>query len=166
PGTLANRQSPATGVELPEPIDYLNNNVRAMTEYARHNWALQLGYNGSFFEDNIGSLFFDAPFATADIPVQIIPPGGGCTPAAPAVNCAISSVPSHGEMALYPDNHANYLNFAGAFDAGRHLRVMGSTSNGWLRQNDAFLPYTANNAIIGLSPLPAASLNGQKQTLA
>ena len=166
PGTTADRQSPSSGVELPEPIDYFFNTVRAMTEYGKSKWAVQLGYNGSFFNTDVKSLRFDAPFATADIPVQIIPPGGGCTPAAPAVNCAISSVPSHGEMALYPDNHANYLNFAGAFDAGRHLRVMGSTSNGWLRQNDAFLPYTANNAIIGLSPLPAASLNGQKQTLA
>jgi len=166
PGTTADRQSPSSGVELPEPIDYFFNTVRAMTEYGKSKWAVQLGYNGSFFNTDVNSLRFDAPFATADIPVQIIPPGGGCTPAAPAVNCAISSVPSHGEMALYPDNHANYLNFAGAFDAGRHLRVMGSTSNGWLRQNDAFLPYTANNAIIGLSPLPAASLNGQKQTLA
>src|SRR5947207_8104786 len=166
PGTTADRQSPSSGVELPEPIDYFFNTVRGTTEYWKSKWAVQFGYNGSFFNTDVKSLRFDAPFATADIPVQIIPPGGGCTPAAPAVNCAFSSVPSHGVMAPYPDNHANYLNFAGAFDAGRHLRVMGSTSNGWLRQNDAFLPYTANNAIIGLSPLPAASLNGRKQTLA
>ena len=166
PGSVANRQSPATGVELPEPIDYFNNNVRAMTEYARHNWALQLGYNGSFFEDNIGSLFFDAPFATADIPVQIIPPGNGCTPAAPAVNCAISSVPAHGQMSLYPDNQAHYAHFAGAFDLGKHVHVMGLVMPGWLRQNDPFLPYTANAAVTGLVPLPAASLNGNKQTLA
>src|SRR5262249_6006804 len=67
---------------------------------------------------------------------------------------------------LYPDNQANYLNFAGAFGAGKHLRIMGSGSNGWLRQNDAFLPYTANTAITGLAPLPARSLSGNKQTLA
>ncbi len=166
PGTVANRQSPGTGAELPEPIDYFFNTVRAMTEYGKSKWALQLGYNGSFFHSDVHSLVFDAPFATADIPVQIIPPGNGCTPAAPAVNCAISSVPAHGRMSLYPDNQANYLNLAGAFDVGRHIRVMGSGSNGWLRQNDAFLPYTADTAITDLGPLPATSLNGEKRTLA
>jgi MtrB/PioB family decaheme-associated outer membrane protein len=166
PGTTANRQSPGTGVELPEPIDYFHNMVRASTEYARRKWALQLGYNGSFFKSDIDSLRFDAPFATTDLPVQIIPPGSGCTPTASAVNCAISSVPAHGQMSTYPDNHANYLNLAGAFNAGKYVHVMGSANNGWLRQNEAFLPYTANTAITDLAPLPATSLNGEKRTLA
>jgi MtrB/PioB family decaheme-associated outer membrane protein len=166
PGTVANLQSPGSGVELPEPIDYVTKTVRAMTEYGKNKWAIQLGYNGSFFSSDVKSLLFDAPFATADIPVQFVPPGNGCTVTAPALNCAISSVPSHGQLSLYPDNHANYLNFAGAFDAGKHVRIMGSGTGGWLRQNDAFLPYTVNTAITGLAPLPASSLNGEKQTLA
>jgi len=166
PGTTANRESPGTGAELQEPIDYFNNLLRARTEYAKNKWAVQLGYTGSFFNSDIKSLYFDAPFATADIPVQLIPPGGGCTPSAPAVNCSISAVPAHGQLSLYPDNHANYLDFAGALNAGSHLRVMGSAVNGWLRQNDTFLPYTANTAITGLAPLPATSLQGDKQTLA
>ena len=166
PGTVANLQSPGSGAELPEPIDYSTKTVRAMTEYAKSKWALQFGYNGSFFSSDVKSLLFDAPFATADIPVQLLPPGNGCTVTAPAVNCAISSVPAHGQLSLYPDNQANYLNFAGAFDTGKHVRIMGSGTNGWLRQNDAFLPYTVNTAITGLSPLPASSLHGEKQTLA
>ena len=166
PNTVANLQSPGVGEELPEPIDYLFNNVRTAAEYWKNRWTLQLGYTGSFFTSNINSLVFDSAFATADIPVQIIPPGNGCTPAAPAINCAIGAVPSHGQMALYPDNQANYLNFAGAYDAGKHLRIMGSGSNGWLRQNLPFLPYTTNTAITGLAPLPARSLAGDKQTLA
>ncbi len=166
PGTTANRQSPGSGAELPEPIDYISKTVRAMTEYGKNTWALQLGYNGSFFKANIDSLLFDAPFATADLPVQIIPPGSGCTPSGSALNCAISSVPAHGRMALYPSNNAHYATFAGAFDAGKHVRIMGSAANGWLRQNDPFLPYTVNTAITGLAPLPASSLKGEKQTLA
>jgi hypothetical protein len=166
PGTTANRQSPGSGVELPEAIDYVNHTVRTLSEYGKNNWALQFGYHGSYFKTDVRSMRFDAPFATQDIPVQIIPPGNGCTPSAPAVNCAISAVPAHGEMSTYPNNSANYLNLAGAFNAGKHLRVMGSGSNGWLRQNDAFLPYSANTAITALEPLPAPGLNGDKQTLA
>jgi hypothetical protein len=166
PGTTANRQSPGTGAEVPEPIDYFNNGVRASTEYARKKWAIQLGYNGSFLQTNVKSMLFDNPFATANIPVQLIPPGSGCTVTAPAVNCAIAAVPAQGQMSTYPDNHANYFNYAGAVDASKHLRIMASGSNGWLRQNDPFLPYTANSAITGLAPLPAGSLNGNKQTFA
>jgi hypothetical protein len=165
PGTTANRQSPGSGAELPEPIDYFTNTLRALTEVGRGNWAIQGGYDGSFFKSRIDSLIFDAPFATADIPVQIIPPGSGCTPSGTAVNCAISAVPSRGQMGTYPDNRANYLNLAGAFDAGSYVRVMGSAVNGWIRQNEPFLPYTINSAITGVAPLPASSLNGNRHTL-
>ncbi|HWC16185.1 MAG TPA: MtrB/PioB family outer membrane beta-barrel protein, partial [Terriglobales bacterium] len=166
PGSVPNRQSPGVGEELPEPIDYFSNTVRAITEYTSKTWGAQLGYIGSFLQDNTKSMLFDSPFATADIPVQIIPPGGGCTVTAPALNCSIGAVPAHGQMALYPDNQAHYVHFATAFDLGKHVHVMGLVMPGWLRQNDAFLPYTANTAITGLAPLPAGSLNGQKQTLA
>jgi hypothetical protein len=44
---------------------------------------------------------------------------------------------------------------------------MGSVSPGWLRQDDAFLPYTSNSVrLAATGPLPASSLDGQKQTLA
>jgi hypothetical protein len=68
---------------------------------------------------------------------------------------------------LYPDNHANYLNFAGSFDLVAHIRLLASINAGWLRQDDAFLPYTTNTILeAGTGPLPASSLHGDKQTLA
>jgi hypothetical protein len=166
PGTTANRQSPGVGVELPEPINYFNNTVKAATEIGKKKWVLQLGYTGSFFRSDVKSLLFDSPFATADLPVQIIPPGNGCTPVAPALNCTIGATPSRGQLSLYPDNSANYLNVAGAFGNPKQVRVMGTASNGWLRQNEPFLPYTANTAITGLGQLPSSSLHGDKKTLA
>ena len=166
PGTVADLQSPGTGVEMPEPIYYFTNTVKAMTEYGKKDWGIQLGYSGSFFQNKINSLVADNPFATADVGVQIIPPGNGCTPVPPAVNCAVSAIPSRGQMDLYPGNRANYVNFAGAFDLTKHVRVMGTVNPGWLRQNDLFLPYTANTGITGLAPLPASRLGGDKQTLA
>src|SRR5262249_11461961 len=127
PIRVANLQSPGVGAELPEAIDYFNHTLPSLTQYGKRSWAFQVGYNGSFFKSNVKSMLFDSPSATADIPVQLIPLGSGCTVTAPAVNCAISSVPSRGQMSTYPDNHANYLNLAGAFDARKHVRVMGQT---------------------------------------
>jgi len=49
----------------------------------------------------------------------------------------------------------------------KHLRLLASINAGWLRQNDRFLPYTSNSILEAMtSPLPAPSLNGEKQTLA
>ena len=70
-------------------------------------------------------------------------------------------------MDLYPNNRAHYLNFAGTAAVGKYLRVMASVNPGWLRQNDAFVPYSSNTLLLAQTgPLPVSSLNGQKQTLA
>lgn len=166
PQTTSGRQSPGTASEVPESIDYFTDTLSFASEYGKANWAVRIGYTGSFFDNNVSTLVVDNAFATADVPVQLIAPGGGCTPSAPAVNCVISATPARGMMDLYPDNKAHYLNFAGAFGLGKFFNLMGTVNPGWLSQNDPFLPYTANTAITGLTPLPAASLDGKKQTLA
>ena len=142
------------GAEVPEPIHYFNNTVVAKTEYTKEKWGVVAGYLGSFFENQVGELDFDNPFRSTDCVAPT-----GCT--------AATQGPAFGRVDLYPSNSAQYLNLAGAFDLAKHVRVMGSISPGWLRQNDAFLPYTSNALLLAQTPaLPAASLNGSKQTLA
>jgi MtrB/PioB family decaheme-associated outer membrane protein len=178
PTGVFGQQSPGTGAEVPEPINYFNNTVKIVTEYGKKAWGVQAGYTGSFFENNVNALVFDNPFATADVAVQTFAPGVSGCPAGTA-RCAIGAVPSRGQVDLYPSNQAHYVNAAGAFDVGKHVRVTGTVTPGWLRQNDAFLPYSANSQIFfpdgtgaltipatSLSLLPASSLNGNKQTLA
>jgi MtrB/PioB family decaheme-associated outer membrane protein len=142
------------GVELPEPINYFNNRVQFGTEYGRQSWAFQAGYLGSFFQNNVGSLTWDNPFRLTG---------------------ESAGNPLTGRMDLYPDNHAQYLSFAAGADVGKYLRVTGSVTPGWLRQNDLFLPYSTNTALTcgdtpqpctSLAALPVASLGGSKQTLA
>jgi MtrB/PioB family decaheme-associated outer membrane protein len=159
-GTLFNSSPSATatsgaGAELPEPIDYFTNTVKAGTEFGKKDWGIQLGYLGSFFEENINQMVFDNPFRATN---------------------EDANDPLTGRMAMYPSNHAHYLNFAGASDVTKYLRFMATVTPGWLSQNDPFLPYTTNSAIntcgtgtqacSSLSVLPVSSLNGSKQTLA
>ena len=178
--TVAGLQSPGTGAEVPEAIDYHTTTVKVMTEYGKNDWGLQVGYTGSFFRNNIDAMFFDNPFATADVAVQLIPKNtGGCKTSGTIPNCIIGAVPARGEVDLYPSNHANYLNVAGAFNAGKHLRIMGSVNPEWRGQNDKFLPYTSNSQVFfpdstgaltvpgtSLSLLPQSSLNGVRHILA
>ncbi|MGB4783953.1 MAG: MtrB/PioB family outer membrane beta-barrel protein [Candidatus Acidiferrum sp.] len=143
------------GVELPEPINYFNNTVRVGTEYGKRSWAIQAAYIGSFLQNHTGVLIWDNPFRLTNETV---------------------GNPLTGRVDTYPNNHANYLSFAGATDITKYLRFMGSITPGWLRQNDPFLPYTTNTANVtcgdgtqdctSISSLPASSLHGSKQTLA
>jgi len=148
------------GVELPETISYWTNLVQVGGEYGKRNWGIQAAYIGSFFQNNIAKMVWDNPFLLTQ----------------PAGAAGITN-PISGEMTLYPDNHAQYLNLAGATDLGKYLRLMASISPGWLSQDKAFLPYTTNVAITGCggvagtsctttASLPAPNLAGSKQTLA
>src|ERR1035438_5296284 len=69
-------------------------------------------------------------------------------------------------MSLYPDNTAQTVDFAGAFNLTKNTRVMASITPEWMRQNDTVIPFTINSGVTGVPSLPAASLNGKKQTLA
>ena len=144
------------GVELPEPINYFNNTLRVGAETGKRAWGFQAAYIGSFFQNNTGELVWDNPFRFSNETV---------------------TNPLTGRMDLYPDNQAHYLSFAGAADVTKYMRFITSISPGWLRQNDAFLPYTTNTAINtcgagaaqacnSLAVLPTSSLSGDKQTLA
>lgn len=143
------------GVELPEPIDYWTNNLKVGTEYGRKDWGVQVGYRGSFFENNISTLTFDNPFRVSN---------------------EATNAPLTGRMDLYPDNQQHNVDFAGAFSLAKHVRVIAAISPGWQTQNDKFLPYTSNGVTVGCgtatgacnttASLPAQSLQGSKQTLA
>jgi MtrB/PioB family decaheme-associated outer membrane protein len=139
---LARQHARVTG--RPEPIDYRTHEVKAGAEYGNPNWAFQAKYTGSIFKNAISSLVWDNPFRTTDA-------SGGA---------------SRGRLDLYPDSNAATLSFAGAVNIPHSTHLMASVIPGWMRQNDAFLPFTINAAITGVPPLPAQSLDGRKQTLA
>jgi MtrB/PioB family decaheme-associated outer membrane protein len=144
------------GVELPEPIRYYNNLVRVGSDYGRNGWVFGAAYIGSFFQNAIHQLTWDNPFLSTG---------------------ETTTTPLTGRMALYPDNQAHYVNFAGATDLTKYIRFTASITPGWLRQNEAFLPYSTNTAIntcgpsanqacTSLAVLPEGSLHGNTQTLA
>lgn len=146
------------GAEVPEPIDYFTNTVKVMAEHVRERWGVQFGYSGSFFHNSTSSLLFDNPFRTTDC----VAPG-----VAPNLCTAATQGPATGRVDLYPDNNANYINFAGSFRLLKGLYLLASINAGWLRQNDSFVPYTSNSLLEAMTlALPAANLDGKKHTLA
>ena len=149
--------------ELPEPIDYRTHKVKLGTEYAGDKGGFQVDYSNSLFNNQVSTLIWENPFRRTDI----------------------VDGPAQGQLDSYPDNSAHNVSFAGALNFPHSTRFMASVVPGWMRQNDAFLPFTTNTALPVCaanftfpalprpaaslcvpSGLPATSLDGKKQTLA
>jgi MtrB/PioB family decaheme-associated outer membrane protein len=139
-GTITN--SFTNIIELPEPIDYRTHQVGAGAEYADSTWTFQTNYYGSIFDNRVGELIWDVPFATT------------------------GTQSTRARLDLYPSNHAQNLSFAGGVSLPHGTRLVASIVPGWMGQNDSFLPLTINPNLTGLPALPASSLDGKKQTLA
>src|ERR1035437_1285166 len=131
-------------LELPEPTDYRTDELKAGVEYGNSRGGFQAGYSASIFNNEAPALQWQNPFNSVS---------------------AVSNS-SQGQIALYPDNTAQSLEFAGAVNLSATTRLMAYISPEWMRQNSAFLPYTVNSAVTGVAPLPATSLNGKKTRLA
>jgi MtrB/PioB family decaheme-associated outer membrane protein len=129
-------------IELPEPIDYRTHQLNAGGEYADETWTVQTSYYASIFDNQVGELVWDVPFAVT------------------------GTQSTRGRLDLYPNNHAQNLSFAAGVNMPQRTRLVASIVPGWMRQNDPFLPLTINPNLAGVPGLPAESLDGKKQTLA
>jgi len=124
---------------LPEPIDYVTDQLELTAAYSTKKWQTKLGYYGSFFKDKNTSLNWQNPFADA------------------------SFKPAFGQVGLPPDNEFHQLFFSGAYQVFEHSRATTHISAGRMFQNEAFLGYTVNPSLT-TSSLPRNSLNGRVNT--
>ncbi len=135
-----------TVVELPEPVEYRTRDVKASAEVAKPKWAVQASSEISLFRNEVKALEWTG----------LLQPGQRAAAGA------------SGRRALDPDNTAQNLTLSGALQLARSARIVATVSPGWMRQNEAFVPFTIDPAIQGrpdYPALPARSLNGSKQTL-
>jgi MtrB/PioB family decaheme-associated outer membrane protein len=115
----------------------------------RERWQLQLSYNLSSFQNDVGALIADNPLRITDAPLV-----------------AGTSAPAHGRLSLAPDNMAQLVSLSGGVNLPWRSRLTGTFSYGWRFQDQDFLPHTINSSIVnpGLT-LPAKDLDGDVQTL-
>lgn len=132
------------GTELPEQVNYRHNQVTLGTSYARKNWGVNFDYTYSKFDNRINSLTFDNPFRATDL--QATGTGGVFDRAAF----------SRGIFALPPDNESNSFLVSGFVDLPHNSRWASALGWSFWRQNEAFVPYTLNSAIVATG-LPAGT---------
>lgn len=115
-------------VEIPEPISYNTDQLKVMVEYIRKQAYLSGTYYLSTFKNNIDTITVD----------NLIKTEGGDTNAAGGG--------SHGRTDLYPDNRYQNTSLTGSVNLPLKSRLAATASWGKMKQNDDFIPYTANTA--------------------
>lgn len=164
------------GQEFLEPLDYRTIDLKVGAQFRGKRWSAGVDYDLSLFRNRIGSVIFENPFRVTD--------EEGCLP-----NPATPDVPTCGasnrfrqvrwQSDLVPSNDSHTISFWAKLDLNPHTQVRGLVSLAYWTQNDDFLPWTLNTAIVpthwdGVSPvvnptdvneLPASSPNAKMRNI-
>ncbi|MGQ0761322.1 MAG: MtrB/PioB family outer membrane beta-barrel protein [Acidobacteriota bacterium] len=164
------------GQEFLEPIDQRTTDVKVGAQFSGKRWRAGVEYDLSLFRNRVESLIFENPFRVTD--------EEGCLPGpAPPLFLTCGAQNRFKQVRwqndLAPNNDAHTITFWGSLDITQQTQMRGLFSLAYWTQNDPFLPWTLNTAIVpthwdGLSPitdptdinqLPARSLNGKMRNI-
>ena len=130
--TMKNGQQPWAGtfgfsdaVELAAPIDTRTTEVGTSLEWSNQHGLVHVGYDGSFFRNNISSLVWDNPLRITDS----------------------SAGPFQGRMTLWPNSDVNAANVSGLLKLPRDSQATAYVSLGNWTQDDPLIPFTINSAL-------------------
>jgi len=115
--------------EVPAPLDNRSTDVGSALEWANTRAMVRVGYDGSWFTNQVESIIVDNPLRFTDT----------------------TSAVSQGRMALWPSSHSNTVNTAGSIKLPAHSQITAYLSVGTWAQNAALIPFTVNTAI---APIP------------
>jgi len=175
-GPLGDGVWEALASELPEPVQYRTTDIKVGGVVSGVKWRFGFDYGLTLFRNNVGTLTYQNPFRVTD-----------------AVGANAAGVPTPGsaigrnrfvtqQLALPPDTDYHRITAWWGVDLPHNTQFRGLFSWGQSSQNDPFLPFTQNTALVGTGPgfannlppgtsvlntssLPQKSLNGQVRNL-
>jgi MtrB/PioB family decaheme-associated outer membrane protein len=121
------------------PIDSETRSIDASASYKAKKWRINVGYQGSFFDQKQESLTWQNPFDG--------PPGSGA---------------DAGRTALAPDNEFHQFHSTFAYQLTHRTRATARLAIGRMSQNARLLPYSINPGF--QSALPQATADGEVNT--
>ena len=132
-------------IEIAKPIDQQLTDVTASAEYVRGRGLFRVGYEGSYFHNNLTSITWDNPYAATDS----------------------ASTSSQGRQSVAPSNYLNTVNGMASFKLPYRSRVTGYLSLGQLKSSSGvnILPMTINSATTPIA-LERTALDGDIKTTA
>lgn len=149
-GVIGNSGGNPRSVILPEPIDYVTDQLDIVLGYADKKKQFQLSYYLSLFDDKNESLTWQNPYAAI---VGWDPSAG-------------FAAGGEGRLALPPDNQFHQISASGGYNFTDTLHFTADVALGRMTQDEPFLPYTVNPTLAAsiTQPLPRASLDGRIDT--
>ena len=157
-GTFVRRAVPAPGFtdtgglwegigqEFLEPLDQRTTDLKLGARFYGERWSAGVDYDLSLFRNRISTLTFENPFRVTD--------EQGCfrsnpNPPPPTLCEAIHRFRMvRWQSDLPPNNEAHTITFWAKVDLTKQTQVRGLFSLSQWTQNDAFLPWTLNTAIV------------------
>jgi MtrB/PioB family decaheme-associated outer membrane protein len=131
-------------VELPVPVDTRTSELGTALEWASTRGMARVGYDGSFFRNDVSTLVWDNPLRATDSP---------------------TAGPSQGRMDLWPDSDMNTVSATGMLNLPRRSRAVAFVSAGAWSQDDPLIPFTINSALAAV-PLDRATADTRARVTA
>lgn len=129
--------------EVPLPLDQRTNDLNATLQWANQGRLLQVGYNGSFYNNDVPVLVWDSPLTAID---------------------AVGN-PAQGRMPIFPSSVAHTVSALGAVPLPWRSRVHAYLSIGTWSQDEALVPHTVNTAL-PVVPLSRTSADAEARIIA
>jgi MtrB/PioB family decaheme-associated outer membrane protein len=143
--------SGSSAIQVPKPVDDTTQNYGLNGEYAGTSpwgkkFTVKLAYNGSTYTNNLsGGYTIQNPYTDA--------------------SSTSTNTSSIDRMALWPSNQMNAFGGTAGVDLPWMSRYVGTLNYTMMRQNDPFIPMSANPTAGAVMTVPASSLNGAINTL-
>jgi MtrB/PioB family decaheme-associated outer membrane protein len=137
--------SDGKSILVPEPIDYVTDQLDVSLTFGGDTAQGQIGYYLSAFENKVDSLTFENPYTSSRWDAAAEWPNG------------------RGRKGLAPDSVAHQVRASGGVNLPMKTRVTVDAALGWMLQDEDFLPYTVNDLVVS-TPLPRDSLEGEIET--
>jgi hypothetical protein len=163
------------GLEMSEPTRYTTTEYGFTADVTKTHWFAEFEYRRSQFHNRVPSLMYDNPFRIT--PSQATPAPG----VAPLIGGAVGAATGRGDTTVHqaslpPDNRSDLLDVHFAATLPDTTRIAGAAAWSRFLQNVAFLPFTANPAVVvnpgqngpaapltSVQALPRPSLNGNRR---
>jgi len=112
--------------EYPVPVDHRTTDLGTSLEYSSQRGFARIGYDGSFFHNNVPAVVWDNPLRVSDSP---------------------TAGPVQGRDALWPNTSFNTVSASGGINFARRSRVTALLSVGEMSNDNTLLPFTINSTL-------------------
>ena len=116
----------SNALEVPLPVDDRTTEMGASVQWANNRGMIKVGYEGSFYRNNVSTFTWDNPWRISD---------------------SLTAGPSQGRMPLWPNSDQNTALASGSLRLPAHSNATAYVSLSNLSQNDSLVPFTVNSAL-------------------